>query len=86
MPSWPSDAACAVSSASCQFGPRRGSSPPLSPASAGDRELHLLGVLNDPGGAQDFEADNATVFAEVGDHARANLVALSDRRSPQRID
>ena len=54
------------------------------PAVSGGRELHLLGVLDDPRGAQDFEADHAPILAEIGDHTRADLVALSDRRIPQR--
>jgi hypothetical protein len=44
--------------------------------------LHLLGVLDDPRGAQDLKSNHAPVLAEVGDNTRADFVALSDRRIP----
>jgi hypothetical protein len=50
--------------------------------SAGRRELHLLGVLDDPRGAQDLEADDATVLGEVGDDAWSHPLCAALRGEP----
>ena len=40
------------------------------------RELDFAGLLDDFGGLQDLEADDATVVPEVGNDTRTHLIAL----------
>lgn len=55
-------------------------------SSAGRRELHLFGVLDNTRGTQNLEADDTAILAKVGDHARTHLVALPNRSIPKRND
>src|SRR5262249_37526357 len=50
----------------------------------GGCKLHFVGLLDYFRGLQDFEANHATVVAEIGNHPRTNLVTLLYARVPQR--
>jgi hypothetical protein len=54
------------------------------PGLTGDRKLHFVGLLDYFRGLQNFEANHATVVAEIGNHPRTNLVTFLYARVPQR--
>src|SRR6266404_1836746 len=52
--------------------------------SAGHGELHLSRLFDDLRGLENFEADDATIVAEIGNDAGANLVAFLHARVAKR--